>query len=170
MDNPQVRLSREFQLGWLVCAIESEGSFQLAWSRRANEVIQIVPRVNVGNREAQYIEYVAQSATAFDLPCYVARSGNMVYAVWYGMKRVLRLLDLVEPLLTIKQDRALVLRRFIEHRLAQKRNAPYGQLDKDLFLQMRALNGSVGRLPEDAFHLAFEGNPNDYMPDAVAIQ
>src|SRR5512138_813789 len=105
MDNPQVRLSRDFELGWLVCAVESEGSFQLSWSRRKDGYIQIVPRVNVGNRETEYIERVAQIAIGQGLPCHVSQSGTMRYAVWYGMKRVLRLLDLVQPLLTIKQER-----------------------------------------------------------------
>ena len=168
MDNLQVRLSEDFKLGWLACAIESEGSFQLAWGKRTDGYIQIVPRVNLGNKDQAYIDRVASICHDNGIPCYVQKrnSAGMKYTVWYGMKRVLHLLDLIEPYLAGKKDRAAILRQFVEYRLSGVRNRPYGPTEKDLFLRLRNLNGA-GRIPIKRLRLAFERNPNDYTPDTA---
>jgi len=46
---------KEAMLAWLSCAIESEGSIQLTWGKRKDGYIQLVPRVNIGSNDREYI-------------------------------------------------------------------------------------------------------------------
>lgn len=138
---------------WLACAIDTEGSIQLTWAKRANGTIQIVPRVNLANISQEFIDHA-----------YAIRPGNVhkyasgvIYLTWCGMLRVKSLLEFIYPCMVIERKRAIAVKvfQFIEYRLERSPNEPYGQVEKDLFLGVRDLNGK-GRVSKQELKCRFE--------------
>lgn len=138
--------SPEQALIWLACAIESEGSVQLTWGTRKDGYIQLCPRVNIGNKDEEYINRVVDFATKVGVhgsySGYRAKKTDMRYVIWYGMKRVKRLLEAVKDLLhTRKRTIAELVLEFINYRLSVDVHVRYGERDEDIFFKVRALNG-----------------------------
>jgi hypothetical protein len=137
---------KTFELAWLTCAIESEGSVQLAWGARKDGYIQLVPRVNIGNKDAEYIAQAVKFAEAIGV--YGSYSGykdkrtGMMSVVWYGCKRVRRLLEIIHPYLcTRKRTIALTIIEFIDYRFSVDPHVRYGEKEMGLFFKVRELNG-----------------------------
>jgi hypothetical protein len=139
---------------WLACAIEAEGSIQLTWGKRSNGTIQLVPRINLANLSQEFID------CAYNIrPGKVNhQASGMMYLVWYGMLRVKSVLEFIYPCMVIerKKEIARTVLEFINYRLAQgKFNSMYGQVEKDLFLKVRELNGK-GRVPKQELKFRFD--------------
>lgn len=157
MDNPQERTYEDgVDMGWLSCAIESEGSMSLAWGRVNGNTVQIIPRVMVSNMKLAYVENAMRISHKFGIGCHIENEkGNIekkrspIYRItWYGFKRVGKLLETIMPYLKIKEDRAKIILEFINYRLNQPKNSKYGQKELDLFHAVRNLNGKGLKLPE----------------------
>lgn len=144
---------------WLTCAIESEGSLQLAWGKRTDGYIQIVPRVNLANKDTDYIEEAQAIATELGVPGHIGSYMNKTgvrYIEWVGFKRVQKLLNIVSALLcTRKRTVAGKIQEFIAYRLSLNPHVQYGQKEKDLFLEVRALNGK-GMVDNQLLRCRFE--------------
>lgn len=147
------------RLGWLACAIESEGSFQLSWAKRTDGYIQIVPKINIGNKSSEYIEYAMSVSKHYGVGGHISsfeRQG-MKYLLWYGMKRVKSCIDLILPYMTDirKKEICGCIKEFVDYRLSVNPHVKYGKIEKDLFLQVRALNGK-GMVPDASLLCRFE--------------
>lgn len=134
------------KMGWLACAIESEGSLQLAWGRKRGNIMQLIPRINLANKDSNYIEKVISISQELGFNGHVnpnSRKDKVKYVVWYGFKRVKRLLEDVLPYLTIEHKIKIAnkILDFINHRLSVPRNFPYTGRDKEIFFEIRKLNG-----------------------------
>lgn len=135
-----------FEKAWLSCAIESEGSVQLAWGKRTDGYIQLIPRVNVGSIDKEYIDRIVEYAES--LGVYGSYSGyknqktGMKYVTWYGMKRVRSLLSVVKDSLhTRKRTIADLVLEFIDYRLSVNPHVRYGKREEEIFFKVRELNG-----------------------------
>lgn len=152
---------RGVKLGWLSAAIESEGSISLTWARRKDGTFQIIPRVTLCNLDKVYIEKAIQLSKDLLVDGHVQSHGSsetIFRIVWYGMKRVRNLLNVIRPCLCSKSRQADLVLKFIQKRLEKwetTHHYPYDQADKDLFMEVRRLNGK-GRLPDSQFKLAVE--------------
>lgn len=161
MDNPQER-SFEYgvKMGWLSCAIESEGSIALAWGRQQGSRFQIIPRIMVSNIKLAYVENAQKISYELGVGCHILnQKGNLekkrtsMYRIdWYGFKRVKSLLNIIKPFLVIKKDRADLVLEFINYRKSLPGNTPYGEKELSLFHAIRDLNGK-GILPKSRFLL-----------------
>lgn len=162
-----------FELGRFVCAIETEGHITLAWGKRGNGTIQLSPRIGFCNKDKELIDEIQRISYSLGIGTYIYRQSNKMYRlVWQGMKRVKKVLDLIIPHLVIKVDQAKLLKKFVDYRLSLPNmyQKMYGQFEKDLFLQIRKLNGK-GRNPTKQFLLAFENViPRDYTPNTSENQ
>lgn len=166
MDNLQVRLSKAFNLGWLVAAIEGEGSISLAYTR-SKKYIQLLPRVNLVNTDKEFLEKAVSVCKELGIPCYVEnKTKNISTIVWSGMQRVEKLLKEITPHLLGKQKRAEAVLEFINYRLSMPRSTPYGKKEMDLFFSIREMNGK-GRISKQDLMKAFYSNPRDYTPNTV---
>lgn len=140
------------KMGWLGCAIESEGSIQLSWAPRKNGYIQIVPRMNVVNKDDSYIEKVINLSKELGCDGHVFKHSKGVKTItWYGMKRVKKLLETIyAQLCDRKKQIADNVLEFINYRLSVNPHVPYGDKERNLFFEVRKLNGK-GRLSDQVF-------------------
>ena len=138
---------------WLACAIESEGSIQLTWGKRADGYIQLVPRINLANRSQEYIDcaYNIRHGKVFK------SSSGVIYLTWYGMKRVKSVLEFIKPCMVIKRKLEIVdaVLEFIDYRLSVNPHVVYGEKERDLFLKVRELNGK-GRVSKQELKFRFD--------------
>lgn len=160
-------LELQLKIMWLACAIESEGSLQMAWSkmtkRRWNgkRGIQIVPRVNLVNKDSDYIEHAVLISKELGVNGHVythdKKNEGVKHITWSGFLRVKKLLEIILPYLctTRKKEIGKTILDFIHYRLPRQHNLPYGTYERDLFLKVRELNGK-GILPLDELKLTFE--------------
>ena len=149
MDNQRGKAERDLE--WLAGIFEGEGCFSLDYSSRATQPrsgIQIIPRIILTNTDHSMVDealrilhshdvdgFVETKLTQGRKPCY-----NLTL---HGMKRVKRLLELVQPYLRTgnKQADAQDLREFVESRLSKERKAPYSDRELWLFFAMRERHG-----------------------------
>ena len=93
-------------LNWIACAIESEGSLQLAWGRTRGAV-QIVPRINLSNQSIEYLEkavFIAGGKLDEKM-----RSAGCYHVMWYGMKNVKAIIETILPYMIIPRKIILQL-------------------------------------------------------------
>lgn len=134
-------------MGWFTGALESEGSFQLA-TGRCKKSVQLIPRVNIGNKSQSFIDRIQTISIKYGFPVYLYHyKGGMIYGTWYGMKRVKKILDFVKNYLADSRKKEIVdyILEFINSRFSNFPNSPYSEREKDIFFLIRKLNGK-GRL------------------------
>jgi hypothetical protein len=151
------------KLGWLACAIESEGSISLVWGR-SKKKIQIVPKVNFSNKDKTFIEKVSCISKELGLDGYVYHRNNISCVTWYGFKRVKSLIETILPHLCGKKERAKKVVEFIDYRMNGAINRPYGEIEKNLFMDVRDLNGK-GRISKQEIKCYFESSKES--PEAI---
>ena len=156
---------------WLACAIESEGSISLTWSggnkskrywnksknKWEKKRLQIIPRVNLTNKDEDYIENAHRISYANGVGCHVSSKTKGIKVVtWSGVKRVAKLLPIITPYLFGKKEVALYVQQYCNLRLDKFPNdAAYGEKEKELFFAVREFNGK-GRKPASELKFAFE--------------
>jgi hypothetical protein len=158
-----------FNIGWLTAAIEGEGHITLAWCRKSNGYIQIMPRIGMNNQAKEFIDTAKGICESLDIPCYIHQYKNGMFAMhWYGMKRVKKMLGVLMPYLTFKRERAQLVLDFINYRLAKNPHIKYGSYEKEIFMKIRDIHGKGWILHKD-LQLAFESNLNDYTLNTQRI-
>jgi len=162
---------KTFELGWLVCAIESEGSISLSWGRGKHKTrrnCQIAPKVNLTNKSKSYIENAVRISKSLNIGCHVAKRSNDCYVItWAGFKRVKSILDVLYPGMVDerKKELAKITLDFIEYRMSlDYLHTPYGEYEKELFLKARDLNNQ-GRLSKQFIKFSFEDSKES--PEAI---
>lgn len=179
MDNQQVVINdvEAFDLGWLVAAIEGEGSISLPGFRRKErknsnikKIIGIKPIITLSNTDEAFIDRARMIAQRYTSPGYKQAlpsrkkgwSGSF-RNVWEGCKRVKKLLDVVEPYLVVKKTNASIVREFCESRLSVPPKTEYSARELQLFMQARALHNRGTRDPK--LHEIIAGYLRDLTPD-----
>lgn len=146
------------KVAWLACAIESEGSIQLAWGKRADGYIQIVPRINLANMAQEYLERANMIACDLGFPGKFAykQERSVKYLVWYGFKRVHKMLDALLPYMCIgrKIEIAKNVQDFIGYRFSVNPHVQYGSKEAAWFQKVRDLNGK-GRIAKQVLKFRF---------------
>jgi hypothetical protein len=146
MDYQQVRL---LDLGWLVCAIEGEGTLTLVLNNRPKRGYNywyFVPYCMIANTELPFIEKFMRICKEFNIGCYKMakkplESRKICYSVRIaGMKRMENLLNLIEEHLVIKKEQAKIIREFIAYRKTLPPKAPQGEYEKSLRDKIQSLN------------------------------
>lgn len=146
------------KMSWLACAIESEGSIQLAWGKRADGYIQIIPRVNLANMAQEYLERANIIAVEFGFPGHFAykQERSVKYLVWYGFKRVKKLLIALLPYMCIERKIEIAnnVLEFVDYRLSVNPHIQYGEKEAAWFQKVRDLNGK-GRISKQELKFRF---------------
>jgi len=151
MDNQQVMTL--FELGWLVCAVESEGCFslrkQVGWQRPNGykQKSHFYPMIELTTTDRAYANNYRRLLDIAGIGHYdwevagTEKTRPQYRTKVRGMQRMHKFMVLLIPYLVSKRNRAEVLMKFIEHRLAQSPTKPYTQVELDLFNELRNLNG-----------------------------
>lgn len=181
LDNPQaVTFQEAFDLGWLVAAIEGEGSISIPGFRRRGIdadrrnvcKIGIKPVITLSNTNEIFIDHARNIASRYTSPGYKQslKSRRSTWAasyrnVWEGCKRVKALLDVIEPYLVTKRPQASMTREFCESRLSVAANAPYTKRELWLFSQCRLLHNHGAR--DQELHDIVTERLRDFKPDVI---
>lgn len=145
------------KLGWLACSIEAEGSVSLVWGRTKKK-IQIVPKVTFSNKDKLFIEKVISISKELGFDGHVYHRTNISCITWYGFKRVKKLLETIKPYMCKKKEIANKVVEFIDYRLSLPYiRTPYGEVEKNLFLDVRELNGK-GMISKQEIKCYFESS------------
>lgn len=143
-------------LNWIACAIESEGSLQLAWGKTKYK-LQILPRISLSNQSIEYLEKAVSIAGGnFNRKSYPKDNG-CYHVMWYGMNNVKAVVEAILPYMIIprKIKIAHTILEFINHRQSIVHTTKYGFKEKVLFMQVRELNGK-GMISDDLLKFSFE--------------
>ncbi len=160
----QQETASDGEIGWVAGIIDGEGSICLQINRRANrtQTLRVTPKVIVANTDSGIVERLAEILTKMGVGRYVMHSvpsnkGPLVktatkpitYIHISGLKRVHKLLHLLEPWLAgEKKERCVRLKRFIDRRFEQAEtlsmgpNYMYDEKDVDLMLSFMELTKS----------------------------
>lgn len=173
MDNPQQTLS-DAELGWIAGILDGEGSILLFFGvRRSGKLNNVSPQVIVGNTEQVMIETYARLVKQMGAGVHIStrepkiggikatmneatmhRYKRLHVANSVGFQRVRNVLRPVTPfLVTSKRQRAELILRFIDQRLARREvasadgrgtysNAPYDREDLELMVEVLKLQRS----------------------------
>jgi len=163
MDDQQIRL---LDLGWLIGAIEGEGTLTLVVHRKLKRGYvywYVVPYCMIANTELPFIEKFMKICKEFNIGCYKMEkraTGNrkLCYSVRIaGLKRMENLLNLIQEHLVIKTEQAKIIREFINYRKSVPLKTPYGEYEKSLRDKIQSLN-KFGKPKSN-------NNLNEHTPD-----
>lgn len=125
-DNQQKR-NADKDLGWLVGVLEGEGCFTIQ-QRKNKHSTSYTPLVQITNTNPDMILKAKRILTELKIPCYIYLQKQGDYRLCYrvvtlGIKRVKRLLDILEPHIECRSEQARSLQKFVNSRLSRPRGA-----------------------------------------------
>lgn len=150
MDNQQEM--HMFELGWLVGALESEGTIGIHRANKSGSYYK--PIVKIFNTDMIFIERTCEYCKVFEIGHYVHKSTSIqrekkykpVYSVTVGgYMRLLKFLNLVRPYVRSKKEHVETILQIINSRLAtpmtgQNRGREFSANEMILIEKMRMLN------------------------------
>jgi hypothetical protein len=169
MDNQQVMT--QFELGWLVCAIESEGCFSLRKQARCcskngrYQKSSFYPMVELTTTDMSYARNYRRLLDIAEIGHYdwevvgTDKKRPQYRTKVRGLLRMDKLMMLIMPYLVSKVDRAATLMQFIKLRLSKGKTDPYTIVEIELFNKLRNLNG----------YRTLQ-NPRDYTRDILGYK
>lgn len=162
MDNQQERL--DMLLHWLAGIIDGEGSITLTVRREKKNAFSYRPRIHITNTDEELIKLCSEILDGFDVQYYIQRSKaksinhrDRIDLIIIGMRRCLKALSILEPVLRIKKPQAHVMIMYCLDRLKKPKNAP---IDDD---DMRWVNmlSEINKTGVNVFKIL-----RDYTPDS----
>jgi len=148
LDDQRGKFANEWFVGGLVVG---EGSFFIAKTKFHGRYTQYRPMFRLSMQDEETMAFVAQAFKDWGLAFYwYTDQGKMAKRPCYhifvnGHKRVLRVLDKLEPyLMGAKAHSASLVRQFIEERAKSPMNTPYSEEVLAIYEQVKAANGSRG--------------------------
>ena len=155
MDNQQERSLVD--LGWLAGVWESEGYFGMRLCSTlarpkysyANG-FRLDPLCGFTNSDPKMIEELSTILRFYGLAFYTERPRIHGFSnkkptqeiKISGLKRTIRILNFILPYLKTKRKRALLLKKYIDHRLSKFKNSLCGIYELYLYDELRKLNGN----------------------------
>ena len=145
MDNQQ---ATQFELGWLVGAIDGEGCVGISRRNRPSRLgFTLKPHVQIANCDKSFVDRCTEILAKLDIPYHVSfyegknrRSDSWQIAI-AGLKRVIKILPLVSPLLCgEKREKAELVLEFVESRLADWHAAPFTPRQIEIYETVADLN------------------------------
>ena len=141
-----------FELGWLVGALESEGTIGIHKANKSGSYYK--PIVKIFNTDMVFINRVCEYCALFEIGHYIHKSSSIqrekkykpVYSVTIGgYLRLLKFLNLVQPYVRSKEKHVEVILQIINSRLAApmtkgNRGREFSQKEMLLIDAMKELN------------------------------
>lgn len=144
MDTTILNQQRLIDIGWLAGIIEGEGCFTL--QKRANRAkTSWTPLVQITNTNPLIIQKAQRVLKDLGLGCYVYTQAQKRYRICYrvvtlGLKRVQRLLQVVEPYIDCRKEQLESLKVWVNSRLSRERGAEINDLEQFVMNRLSQLN------------------------------
>lgn len=141
--------NRLFDLGWLIGAIDSDGSYVLSKQyHHKSKVLYFFPSIEISNDSTEFIANCDRIIKEqFNVGVYinsrVRHTGKIGYKVSLrGMKRLYTSLPTIAAYEVAKKKQADLLLEYVNNRMTVNRGTPVTDRDVDIAIAIRALNAS----------------------------
>jgi len=127
----------DFQKGHLAALIDGEGTVSLTFNSKRG---QIIPIITVTNKDRKLLEFARNCIN----DGYIAndRRGGVLRWTLLGIRKVYPLLKQIEPYLIVKRERARLVLKWCESRMAKPYPcAPYTKEEWEIYDQIRKRKG-----------------------------
>lgn len=146
MGNQQAKPN--FEIGWLVGIIDGEGWIMLAKAvNHPSGNIRYIPTIGVNATDKSMIDEMSRILDKHQVGHWIGKKEaqkkkwkDQWQLIIRGFKRSRKMLDLLGDSLIVKQDRADVLRKFIQFRSKLNNHDAYGEKEKQFFQELKRLN------------------------------
>jgi len=146
-----------FDLGWLIGAIDSDGSYVLAKQyHHKSKVLYFFPSIEIANDSEEFItNCVRIIKEQFNVGAYIKstvrkHTGKVGYnASLRGMKRLYKSLPVIAKYEVAKKKQAELLLEYVQNRMTVNRGTPVTDRDVDIAISLRELNASHNIITRD---------------------
>jgi LAGLIDADG-like domain len=143
-DNHAGKLST---IGWIAGFFDGEGYIGL-WKRtdhRVNYKDTYRPSIVIANTDKKTIDYLSEQLISFGITNYIKYrpSKNAWRESWVveinGFKRIKKFIDFIEEYTVTKKEQVLLVKEFLERRMAVYKNVPYIERDHEIYEKLKLL-------------------------------
>lgn len=145
-----------FDLGWLIGAIDSDGSYILAKQyHHKSKVLYFFPSIEIANDSEEFITNCARIIKdQFNVGVYISprlrKNGKIGYKVSLrGMKRLYKSLPVIAVNEVAKKKQANLLLEYVNNRMTVNRGTPVSDRDIEIAIALRELNNSRNKITKD---------------------
>lgn len=146
-----------FDLGWLVGAIDSDGSYVLAKQyHHKNKVLYFFPSIEISNDSKEFVANCERIIKEqFKVGVYInSRVRNQTGKIGYkvslrGMKRLYKSLPIIATYEVAKKKQACLLLEYVTNRMTVNRGTPVSDRDVEIAVALRELNASHNEISKD---------------------
>lgn len=146
-----------FDLGWLVGAIDSDGSYVLAKQyHHKNKVLYFFPSIEISNDSKEFVANCERIIKEqFKVGVYInSRVRNQTGKIGYkvslrGMKRLYKSLPIIATYEVSKKKQACLLLEYVTNRMTVNRGTPVSDRDVEIAVALRELNASHNEISKD---------------------
>lgn len=145
-----------FDLGWLIGAIDSDGSYILSKQyHHKSKVLYLFPSVDITNDSEEFIlncDRVIKEQ--FKVGAYISpkprKNGKLGYKISLrGMKRLHKALPVLAANEVAKKKQAKLLLEYVNNRMTINRGTPVTDRDIEIAIYLRSLNSSKDPITKD---------------------
>jgi hypothetical protein len=146
-----------FDLGWLIGAIDSDGSYVLAKQyHHKNKVLYFFPSIEISNDSKEFVANCERIIKEqFKVGVYInSRVRNQTGKIGYkvslrGMKRLYKSLPIIATYEVAKKKQACLLLEYVTNRMTVNRGTPVSDRDVEIAVALRELNASHNEISKD---------------------
>jgi len=146
-----------FDLGWLIGAIDSDGSYVLAKQyHHKNKVLYFFPSIEISNDSKEFVANCERIIKEqFKVGVYInSRVRNQTGKIGYkvslrGMKRLYKSLPIIATYEVAKKKQACLLLEYVTNRMTVNRGTPVSDRDVEIAVALRELNASHNGISKD---------------------
>jgi hypothetical protein len=138
-----------FDLGWLIGAIDSDGSYVLSKQHHhKNKTLYLFPSIEITNDSEGFILNCDRVIKEwFKVGAYISpkprKNGKLEYKISLGgMKRLHKALPVLAANEVAKKKQAKLLLEYVNNRMTVNRGTPVTDRDIEIAISLRSLNGS----------------------------
>lgn len=134
------------QLKWLSGIVDSDGYIGITRSHRKNDKTVFTPNVCVTNSNSLIIDEVVNIYKSFDIGHHVKKNGTCYVVTVSRPTMIIKLLDLIQPFVIVKNKELSLLQDFCKSRVAMVDNvgcnwkASYSPYETSIFDELKYLN------------------------------
>lgn len=146
-----------FDLGWLIGAIDSDGSYVLAKQyHHKSKVLYFFPSIEISNDSEIFVANCERIIKEqFKVGVYISSrirkdTGKIGYKVSLrGMKRLYKSLPVIANYEIAKKKQAELLLEYVNNRMTVSRGTPVSDRDIEIAIALRKLNASHNKITKD---------------------